>query len=265
MLVDGLNKISNKGYHEDKKYLSSSSLKLLLKDIGAFHDRHILGNYVNETKVVFDEGSYVHALILEPEVIPQEFAFYPGMRKQGREFREFKERNFHKTIISTPQKMRCAEYVRAFNRLKEATDIISGGESEHTICGEIAGVPVKVRCDYINVEKGYIADIKTSSYPVDLDSFRMTMNQFAYDLSAALYCMVAEQHYGKKFDFYFVPISKRENVCEVFKTSPNTQFRGRHAVMEALRIYKECKETNDWTSKHDRDTVVVSDYEVLEI
>lgn len=49
-------------------------------------------------------------------------------------------------------------------------------------------VRIKVRCDYINAKKGYIADLKsTTGNSKDANKTRNKISSYSYDLSAAMY------------------------------------------------------------------------------
>lgn len=266
----GVNKISNADYHADNTYLSSSNLKLLIKDREKFYKEKILGEREPQKEnPAFDEGSLTHAMILEPEVINDEFAFFDGFRKIGKDYEIFKadEANLGKIIISKPQRMRCEKYFRSYTKNPVAGDLVEGGEPEHTVCVMLNDVPIKIRTDYINIDKGYIADVKTSGYPVDVDTFKHTIDTYDYQLSAALYCMAAEAFYGKPFDFYFIAIGKKDNSCEVYKTSDKTMNLGKHMVLKALKIYKECVKTGVWKNPGSEVLEVENrkDYEILEV
>lgn len=268
-LKAGINKCTNSEYHGDKTWLSSSQLKLILKSRAKFHDEVILGNRISSTSTAFDEGSYVHSLILEPEMIKEEYAFFEGWRKQGKDWTAFKAEygDSGRILLSKPQAKRCESYHNAFTKREEAVKLISNGKPEESICAEINGMKLKMRSDWINVEDGYIADVKTSAFPVDSESFKMTMDKYDYQLSGALYSMIAEEYYGKPFDFYYVAISKSDIVCEVFKTSDDTMTEGRHKVLKAIKTYKECIESGDWTDPRafDAEETSNTDYEVLEV
>lgn len=265
-LKPGINECTNREYHGDTSYFSSSSLKLLLKDTEEFYKQYVLGERENKSLAAFDEGTYAHSLILEPETVDEEFSFYPGWRKQGKEWEQFKEGHGDKIILSKPQKVRVERWVQAYRERPEAVNLVEGGYPEHTIAGNLMGVPVKVRADYINIDRGYIADVKTTGADTDIDSFRYTIDNFSYQLSAALYCMMFEQHYNKSFDFYFIVLGKRNNLCEVYKTSKETMAEGKEMVSKALGIYKRCVKSGDWSNgikKHDVESD--GDYEILEV
>lgn len=261
----GINNCTNKEYHSDSTFLSSSDFKLLLKDSSQFYKEKILGQKEKKESPYFDEGTLTHALILEPEVINSDFAFFDGLRKQGDAYEAFKLQNPGKIYMSKSQKARCDYYVSAFLKRPEAVALLKKGLPEHTICQIYSGMNVKVRCDWINIEDGYIVDVKTSGYPTDLDSFTVTMDQYMYQLSAALYCKIAEIQYGKKFDFYFIAISKKEGDCNVFKLSEATRERGLLQIAQAIQIYKECMATNDWTKKEKKSIFNLENFEILEI
>lgn len=274
-LQDGLNDCSNADYHADRKYLSSSVLKVLYKDLAEYKRQYLDGikaTFGNENAL--NEGSLVHAKLLEPHNVHQDFVFFNGLRKSGADFEAFKnslnstDRN--KLIISKPQKLRVDSYIAAFNRRPEAVEFLTGGFPEQTICGSLNGVPIKVRFDYINVDKGYIADVKTTGYPADVNSFKQTLNGLSYQLSAALYCAMAEQYYGKKFDFYFLVISKQDpQECHVYKTSEATMSEGRSMVDLACAKYLVAKETGVWVEpKVETPPTEISsnsNYEILEV
>ncbi|MEZ0208724.1 MAG: PD-(D/E)XK nuclease-like domain-containing protein [Candidatus Paceibacterota bacterium] len=269
-LVDGLNDCSNADYHKDRKYLSSSVLKVIYKDLAEYKSQYIDGNKKEmSNQGALDEGSLTHAYLLDPATIKTEYAFYPGLRKAGADWEAFKASldpdSGHKIIISKPQKLKVESYVKAFKARPEAVEMLKDGAAEQTICGTLNGVPIKVRFDYINVDKGAIYDVKTTGYPADVDSFKQTLNGLSYQLSAALYCALAEQYYNRKFDFYFIVISKSELECHVYKTSDKTMSEGRRMVDVACAKYLKAKETNVWIEPEVEVENEISNYEILEV
>lgn len=264
-LTLGINQVSNRDYHADKEYLSSSDLKTLLKDPSKFYNEKILGlKEPQKENAHYDIGSLVHSLILEPHLVQEEFAFFGGLRKQGPLFESFKQMYPDKIIISRPQRLKCEYYVAGYKRRPEAKKLIKGGFSEHTICVDMDGVKIKVRCDYINVDKGYIADVKTTGFSVERDSFKVTCDQYMYQLSGALYAKAAEIYYGKPFDFYFIAISKMDGECQVYKLSEESKQRGLLQINQALEKYKACLKSGIWTDQQKAD-LFDTEYEILEI
>lgn len=273
MKFEGIVDCSNEEYHGERNHLSSSNLKLLLKDPELFYEQKIKGNLKPvsiTTQNAFDEGSLAHTLILEPHLVSKEYKFFSGFRKQGREWEDFKlkYKNSSYVLMSMSQKSKVENWVSGYKKLPAATSLIKNGKPEHTLFGSLMGVPVKVRADYINIEDGYIVDVKTTSNPTDLDSFKYTVKSFEYDLSAALYSMMFEQYYGKQFKFYFIVLGKRDNSCEVFSMSETSRKLGEGKVVRALKKYKECKKSGIWKLKEINNNDMLKDddgYEILEV
>jgi hypothetical protein len=82
---------------------------------------------------------------------------------------------------------------------------------------------------------------------------------------------MAEQYYGKKFDFYFIVISKSDKECHVYKTSENTMNEGRNMVKVACEKYLKAIQSNIWVeenltaSEDEAKMIVESNYEILEV
>ena len=268
-LKPGINICTNDEYHGDKDYLSSTNLKHLLKDPSEFK-RICIDKEIEEVpksrQNAYDEGSYAHSLILEPDMVEKEYAFFTGFRKAGLEFERFKKANEGRIILSKPQRHRVESWVKAFADRKVAVDLISGGKSELSLAGKLNDVNIKVRADYINVDKGYIADVKTTAYDTDVDSFKYVVSQLSYGLSGALYTRLFSDHYGKPFDFYFIVLGKKDGMCEVYKLSEESLQEGDMAINQALNVYKKCKKSGIWKSSNELKPVVSDDdYEILEI
>lgn len=253
--------MNNAQYHADLTRLSSSSLKVLLKNPTQFHHEYVLGHREEVYKPAFAEGSYTHTLCLEPEKLA-DYAIWTGLRRAGHAYEAFKAANPGKVILSSIQKTHSESYFRAYQARAEAVRMLSGGAAEYTMQAELLGVPVKARADYINIEAGYIADVKTTALPSGLELFAGTVSQYDYDLSAALYCLVAEKIFGRKFDFYWVVISKCDMDCQIYKMGEATMAQGTGKVWEALALYNRCKETGIWSLNQPKRSFETVAYEI---
>lgn len=237
---------THEDYHADRTALSSSNLKQILKDPAKFYNEWVLGNKEpEEENSAFTEGTFTHSLILEPEKI-NEYVIYPGLRKAGAAWEAFKLANKGKKILSAVQSQRCETYYKSYSNVSAATNLITGGVAEHTMLSSILDVNLKSRADYINLNDNYIVDVKTTSYGSDKESFKEVIQQYSYDLSAALYCQIAFNNYGRLFDFYFIVISKTDLTCDVYKASSETLSNGAAKMTKALVLYKKCKDSGIW-------------------
>lgn len=245
MLKHGINYCTNQEYHSDTEYLSSSGLKLILDDLEKFHSKYILKQQQEEkNQSAFNFGTAAHLALLEPHLL-NTISVFSGLRKAGKAYEQFVLDNPGQLILSESEKMRLDAMVVAFHN-HEKSNILNNCDFEYTMCGELRGTKLKARADAINIEDGYIVDVKTTSYDSSIQTFRETIDSFKYDLSAALYCLIAEQIYGKKFDFHFIVLSKQDMSCGIYKTSSATLSKGVDKVNKALQIYQQCKLTGLW-------------------
>lgn len=272
--------LSNAEYHGERLHLSSSNLKLLLSSPAQFYKEKILGERNNVSSSAMDVGSYAHSLILEPDKVAEEFAIYrqqgrqftpvgqtaKAPRKQGPEFDAFKAANQGKIILSTAEAQIGERLAATVQASPPALELLKGGEPELSLATTMFDVPVKMRADYLNADKGYIVDVKTTRWPGDVDTFRRVLRELGYELSAALYCDIAYRVYGKVFDFYWVVLSKNDWDCQVYKASTHTLSEGSALVNKALITYKKCLANNEWPDSIDQvSSGIHSEHEILEV
>ena len=199
----GLNEdISNEDYHADTEFLSSSSLKMMLKAPREFYHRYVKKDLEEEEKPQKDSlvfGSLVHSVILEPHLVEKEYVEYKGASKRTKEWKEFKASNESLPIITTAQ-LEKANMMRDIAMENEfAVDLLKEGVPEQTLCVELEGVKIKVRSDYL--KDGQIVDVKTTSDGLSFEEVQNTCLRWDYALSAALYTDAFSQYFGKKHDF----------------------------------------------------------------
>jgi hypothetical protein len=259
--MQNLKESSNLDYHNNRSHLSSSTLKMILKDSRQFYHEWVLGNKtVEEEKAHFTEGSFLHTLVLEPHLVSQ-YAIFPGLRKAGKVWEEFKAAHPNQPILSMAQVNRCEQMATAYQNTAIATALVQNGFAEHTLLSNILDVPIKTRPDYI-VPGKYIVDVKTTSMPTDTELFRQTVTQYSYELSAALYCQVAFDNFKALHDFYWIVLSKDDGGCAVYKASSATLSMGAAMFTQAIVKYKKCLATNNWDSDNQASPI---NEEVVEI
>ena len=234
MLKIGINNCDNETYHQDRKFKSSSTLKLFLKDPREYHKRYVLGEEREDTyKSAYDFGSYMHSLILEPHKTILEFAVFEGATRRGKAYEEFKSANEGKTIITASQAQQAIDLLHLYNDHVDTKGLIENGVAEHTLCTELEGMPIKVRADYI--KEGMIVDLKTTSDPVDRFNAAKTIIRFDYDLSAALYVDAFKEYTGKDHSFVFAFLNKQNGDVGILKASEALLENGRKKYKSAIK------------------------------
>ena len=254
--------ISNDDYHADREFVSSSALKLILRDPKEYFKVYVKNEKDNGiSKSAFDFGTYVHALILEPDTVEDEFAIFDGKTRRGKVYEEFVADNGGKIIITTSQANKAKDMVDQLKANKKINNILDlkEGSVEQTLCVELDGVKIKVRTDYNNqtaaiigehvIPFGLIVDVKTTSDPIDKFSIGKTIARYDYDLSAALYIDVLQEQLGTEQTFIFCFLSKITNEVELYQASDDMIENGRRKYKAAIKQLKEARRTGIYYSE----------------
>jgi hypothetical protein len=250
--------LSNDQYHSDTSkltgsqfaHLSSSGMKTLIESPQKYKETYIDG-FQSIGGAALDLGSYVHALILEPHTVASDFAIWKGGVRRGGEWEEFRRFHHSKTIITEKDHELAQKMLRSFYDSKHATSLINRyeGEPEVSFLGEIDGVPVKCRADFLRTvpykgdpkKGGAIVDIKTTSSPLTDDEVAQVCYKYSYELSSALYVDLLKEYDGVERSFYFVFISKHgECATRVWRASDRMLELGRMKYKRAIELYKDC-------------------------
>lgn len=261
-IIEGINpKMSNEEYHGNRTHISSSALKLMLKYPKQFYRKYVLNEEDNMSGAALDFGSYLHALILEPEIIADEFALFTGAMRRGKSWEEFEKVNNDKIIITKAQDALAQKLLKYYEEAtvslgKQGVDkevpissFFTGGKAEETVGVTIDGIQVKVRFDYRKEFEsfGSINDVKTTKDRIDTkEQVEAICDAFDYDLSAALYVDAIEKITDKPYDFYFCFISKHDYAQEkvkIYKASRKMLQRGREKYKKAIKLLKEARKT----------------------
>lgn len=259
-LVEGFNEqCSNEVYHSDRDFVSSSGLKMILKNPREFYRTYVLNESSQNDSPALSIGSYAHTRILEPHLVEVEYAVWGG-RRAGPAWKEFEKENEDKTILVSSQKSLVDSMVLEYEKSSvilgdhgnEKEVLISSffehGKAEETLCGYLDDFPVKCRFDYRKEfeDFGSINDLKTTNIALGsatIEDIKGICDYWNYDLSAALYVDLAEKYTGIPHDFYFCFLSKKDYSCRIFKASEDMIERGRALYKESIIKLKEARET----------------------
>lgn len=237
--------LSNEDYHNQKDYLSSSMIKLILQNPELYYKTYVKNEkqiVSEELNKIFDVGTAIHARILEPHVYEKTVTFY-SKRKSGKEWEEFKEANKNKLILGDMQKMQLDRMYDSFMKSELGPKLISGGQSEVSLFTYLDGTNIRVRADYINESEGKIFDLKSTSGIISEEKFKYNLESklYGYDLQAALYvdAFSKQESSNKEYEFYWICLSKDFNDIKVFKASKELIIQGREKYKKALKLIDE--------------------------
>lgn len=208
---------------------SSSATKTLLTGTNA-HLAHEIENPQEDTEA-FALGAYLHALVLRPQSIEDDFIVAPKLdrrTKEGKAEYESIQRRAELSgarIVTTDMVAQAVQMAASIKAHKSASFLFShAGWREATVVGTIAGNLAKAKIDGVfTVENGpdseatIIVDVKTAASASPRE-FSKAAAQFGYFHQAAFYSRLAAQHFGAIDGFVFVVVEKTPPyLCAVYR------------------------------------------------
>jgi len=279
--------MSNHEYHTHEA-LGSSNLKMILEnarkfrlvkggelkieskslDFGtAFHTYVLEPEKFDDEVAVFDEGPTAKIIELAEN---ENIGLYDGKAKtrNAKDFKEKQEQSGKtllfpdewekvqafkeakgKIIISAEefkQIQRMATHVR---NLPNMDMVLKNTYKELSFFGEIDGVKVKCRPDFMGVkgDKVWVFDLKTTADEATAEAFAKTSANFKYFMQEALYREVLRQNGLKVVSFSFIVASKKEYSTALRASHSHVALEyGNDLVEKAIQKYKYCSENNLW-------------------
>ena len=256
-------------YHtatKENQYTTSHRLNLFRRCPALYH-KHITGEIVEGDTAAFQMGRAVHVLTLEPDNFDKEYLVADGPintktgNPYGRETKAFKEWADVQTlpVIGTEEHALMKKLADAVHAHPLAADILSAGFAEATVRAVWEGEPVQARLDWIDPERGIIADLKTCA---DVDRFPFDIRDFGYVTQLAFYkrVLMLAGYAGPDIRAYLIAVEKREpfrvavveithytledgNTAEASKYGP-----GNNLVMDELM---KCRARNVWPTRYE--------------
>jgi hypothetical protein len=231
-------------YHSDSAVGSST-----LKTIASKTPAHIHGQ-IRKESAAFDFGSALHLSVLEPH-LSDKIIRGPDDRR-GKKWSELKEECDAKNQLLLPS----GDYDDVF-AAKESifknelcASLLTGNvEPEISVFHDDieTGLRVKIRPDLYNHDANVIIDLKTcvSAAP---HAVSKSIADFGYAIQNAFYERVWNESQGKEIDgfyFFFIEKSPPYSVA-IFELDDASFMEGWEQMRDAMLIYKECKEKNEW-------------------
>jgi len=231
----GLRTLSNNDYHAAGG-ISSSNLGLL--DESALHLKN--KDLFKWSSPAFSFGSLVHALVLEPETVNDEFVVMPkfdGRTKAGKEAKLAFELDAKGKEVVTQDDFIKAEKM-AVNVLAIAGGLFKNGNPEQSYFADDDGLIIKCRPDYYIESAGVVVDLKTTA---DISEFgiRKSITNYHYHWSAAWYMRVLSilGLPAKKFVFVFVD-KAAPHMVKIRELTPATLETAYHEIDVLIAKYK---------------------------
>lgn len=241
--------LTNEEYHADRTAVSSTGLKELLRS--PMHYQHYLTAERTE-KECFRIGTAIHTALLEPDRFAQEYVIAPeaGRSNATKEaYKKFVDEHVGSRFISQSEMDMIHGIVKQVNKHDFARELLKIGKPEQSFfwTDEETGIICKIRPDLLAL--GYTClDVK-STEDASAESFGKACANLKYDLSAAMYVEGIYRCTGEEIDFSFLAVEKKApHGVALYKASEEFMAKGHAKFRKALRILKQCRDTNSYPS-----------------
>lgn len=252
-------------YHSDRSAISCSMLKPLLISPADFMAALVEPVTFSPAK---DFGSLLHVLLLQPEIVSQEIAVYPGMAvARDSEFKQFSIENSNKIVVDEGtfakalklcEKIRDRPYKgRPLGKfLEEAKTEVSIYFNDHT-----TGLRLRVRPDIFHPDITF--DLKTTRHGTKPDFSRDAVD-LNYDLQAYMYSLGRAMFEGTSTPKPFVFIAAESNTPNsIFILDAGESFmtNGARKYQECMTVYNACTQANYWPDLSCTDTIEIDHWQ----
>ena len=196
-------------------------------------------------------GSLVHTIILEPQLINDEWAVMPEGLDSGKgakaRVEEFEAANVGKQIVEHGEYVQLCDIAKAVQEDDEAAALLSGdgvNEGSYFWTDPITGIEMRCRPDRYR-DDGLLVDVKTTP-SVEHYAYRRSVWDFGYDRQSALYIDGIEQATGRKpTGFVFIAIEGKdapEIFVQVFAMTEADIEVGRRRYRKGLDLLKQYRD-----------------------
>lgn len=229
------NKMNDDGFYYGflgKNALSSSSLKTILKGWDLYLDE-LRGLSPEIPAQALRDGRLVHLAVLEPHRLDDLTII--ESTKGSKLFKEAVEERNEAEVYTSRELEKCSGI--ASNVLTDFDSFLLLEDTEKEVSGfmNYRGLPIRGKADSLDVDKGIVIDLKTTS---DASRFDEAIDHWSYDMQGAVYL--------KMFNcsrFIFIVVDKRTGEVVVRELTPEELKRGQDKLDRAITIYEENKHT----------------------
>lgn len=246
----------NDEYHATDD-ISSSNIKTALKSMGKYKAQ-LDGDRVFKATPAMKLGTLVHALVLEPHTVDDQFAAsekFDGRTKEGKAGKlAFAEASKGKVVVTLDVMAKAQAMAIEVLLHPEVRDIlnVNGIKFEHSgFCvDQETKLNVKYRPD-IRTDH-FIADLKTCA-DASKEEFAKSIMEFGYHTSSAHYLKCDREIFGTNHDQFIFICVENEFPYEVavYTLSASAINQGYKNCANALQMIKTANETGNYPKLND--------------
>lgn len=215
------------------------------------HPRLNPSRVADETTPEQDEGTALHALILENVNLVDVLDFVDFRTKEARAAREASRKAGRVPIKRArwEEIARVADVVRMqIAEHRDAADILSDGKPEQVMLWQYQDIWVRNRVDWLaNDRHGWMTDVKTVAQSAEPGAFGRKLVDSGYAVSAALYLRGAREVGLRPKGYRWLVIERDPPHCiSVVTMAPDLADLADRMALRALDTWRDCLTRNEW-------------------
>lgn len=233
-------------YHKDTTKISKSGLDLINKSPLHYWDRYLNPNAEEKKTAAMTFGSAVHTRILEPHEFGKKYVTAPKIDKRTKDgilnWNAFISAHPNHEIISKEDDILIEKINNAVYNHYQASLLLS----KLTIVEEVF-IYNDMKCKPDGLTSlNIVIDLKTTE-DASPYAFGRSAIKYRYDVQAAFYSDILEANNHKVEGFVFIAVEKTPPFAvAVYVIEEEDILRGREKYLENLKVWRECKSTNQW-------------------
>lgn len=252
-------------YHSDRDALSCSLLKPLLVSPAHFRTELVAPYKRSDAK---DFGSLLHLLLLEPELLGQEVAVYPGIAyERDRAYKTFAAENEGKLLFDEPTFSKARQLAQKVGETKYKGRLIyrflEEAKTEVSIYFKdpATGLSLRIRPDIYHPDVTF--DLKSTRHGT-LSAFTRDAVELHYDLQAFMYSLGRSLYEGstKAKPFVFLAAETTEpHSIQVQTAGDSFMSNGALKYQEVVSVYQACSSAGYWPDLSSEGTMEIDHWQ----
>lgn len=239
--------IPHRVIYDSIEALNYSGSKELLKSPAHFH---LYASAPRESTKALRLGSYVHALVLEPEKARTAFAIAPVCDRRTKDGKATYEA-FASALEPGATILSNEEAAEAHKIAAAAMGCIErhGFKFKHTelmFMANFMDCPIKSAIDAVGESDGYLYDLKTCE-DASPSGFLKAVRAYRYNLQANFYKAAYQAGFKEHVQgFRFICVEKETLQTAVYELGPDLMAYGYADFIKAVEAYKTCSASGEW-------------------
>jgi hypothetical protein len=249
----GIYNLSAEDYHQGPG-ISRSALMAFKRSPYHYCYKYLNPDYITEQETACQAlGNALHTYVLEPDEFEKRYFVMPKFNKVTKDgierWQKIKSELGKKETLSVHQYQTLQHMVASLKKNKLATQLIEKAKIEQSLYWTDPDTGILCKCRPDILRSNLVADLKTTKDGSEW-AFSKTIHEYGYHIQAAMIqeaLKILKNIIIKEFIFLIIEKSA-PYATSIYPLDQVSLEQGRCEFKKLLADYKQCLETNEWSS-----------------